>query len=198
MADSISNLQSTTFSITVLVILLALIEITIKKYIIVEEPKKISETTGKNINRWVKGLLAFISLFILFFVLDTTNINTLKWFWLISFLVAMGLHAFMDWMYLKGSKEYMISLIKLAVGLIYIFIRHSKKCWKRHHKDVAAFFLRFNKSLMVDRRKILGLPVILILEHKAGGTKHEKMDLWHRRFDIARLWPERDSTTWRN
>ncbi|RKP53122.1 DUF4181 domain-containing protein [Cohnella endophytica] len=122
MTNSISNIQSTGLPMSLLLILLVLIELTIKKYFLVEELNKISDTDGKNINRWVKGLLAFISLFIFFFVLDTTNINTLKWFWLILFLVAMGQHAFMEWRYLKGSKEYITSLIKLAVGLIYIFI----------------------------------------------------------------------------
>lgn len=106
---------------SLLLILLVLVELIIKKYILVEESNKISDTDGKSINRWVKGLLTFITL-CMFFVLDTTNINTLKWFWLIVFLVAMGQHVFMEWRYLKGSKEYIISLIKLAVGLIYIFI----------------------------------------------------------------------------
>lgn len=121
MTYSISNIQSTSLSISILVILLALIDLTIKKRFVVEE-LKISDTNGKNINRWVQGLLFVISLCVFFFVLDTTNINSLKWFWLILFIVAMGQHAFIEWRYLKGSKEYVISLIKLAVGLIYILI----------------------------------------------------------------------------
>lgn len=121
MTYSISNIQSTSLSISILVILLALIDLTIKKRFVVEE-LKISDTNGKNINRWVQGLLFVISLCVFFFVLDTTNINSLKWFWLILFIVAMGQHAFIEWRYLKGSKEYIISLIKLAVGLIYILI----------------------------------------------------------------------------
>lgn len=121
MTYSITNIQSTSLSISILVILLALIDLTIKKRFVVEE-LKISDTNGKNINRWVQGLLFVISLCIFFFILDTTNINSLKWFWLIVFIVAMGQHAFIEWRYLKGSKEYVISLIKLAVGLIYILI----------------------------------------------------------------------------
>lgn len=122
MKYSISNLQFISLSISLLLILLALIDLTIKKYFIVEELNKVSDTIGKNINRWVKGLLAVISICIFFFILDTTNINSLKWFLLIFFIIAMGQHAFIEWRYLKGSKEYVISLIKLAVGLIYILI----------------------------------------------------------------------------
>lgn len=122
MTYSFTNIQSTSLLISLLVILLALIDLTIKKYFIVEELNKISDTNGKNINRWVKGLLFVISVCVFFFVLDTTNINSLKWYWLIVFIVAMGQHAFIEWRYLKGSKEYVISLIKLAVGLIYILI----------------------------------------------------------------------------
>jgi hypothetical protein len=122
MTYSIANIQSFTVILSFLVILLAVIELIIKKFIFVEESYKISDTDGKTINRWVKGLLGCLSLCILFFVLDTTNIDAIKWFWFITFIVAMGQHAFMEWRYLKNSKEYMISLIKLAVGVIYIFI----------------------------------------------------------------------------
>jgi hypothetical protein len=112
-----------TFSIGLLLILLVLADITLKKNFLAGRSKKISDTIGKNINRWVKGLVALIAIWIYFFVLDdATDHNTIKWFWLILFLVAMGFQAFMEWRYLKGSKEYLISLILVAFGLIYICI----------------------------------------------------------------------------
>lgn len=57
MTYSISNIQSTSLSMSLLVILLALIDLTIKKYFIVVDLNKISDTIGKNINRWVKEYL---------------------------------------------------------------------------------------------------------------------------------------------
>ncbi|REE78548.1 uncharacterized protein DUF4181 [Paenibacillus taihuensis] len=122
MTYSIPNIQSTVLSMSLLLLLLIILELIVKKYLLVKEPNKISDTNGKSVNRWVKGLLAIISFIVFFFVLDTTNINALKWFWLALFIVSMGQHTFMEWRYLKGSKEYIISLLKLAVGLIYILI----------------------------------------------------------------------------
>jgi hypothetical protein len=110
------------FAFSLLLILLVLINIILRKYILAEGSEKISDTNGKNVNRWVKGLLVLIAICIYFFVLDTTDYSTIKWFWLIFFSVAIGFQAFMEWKYLKDSKEYIISLIILAVGLIYICV----------------------------------------------------------------------------
>ncbi|RED52986.1 DUF4181 domain-containing protein [Cohnella lupini] len=107
---------------SLLLIFLVLINMILKKYIVPGESQSISDTNGKNINRWVKGFLALIAICIYFFALKTTDYNATKWFWLIVFLVAIGFQAFMEWKYLKDSKEYIISLILLALGLIYICI----------------------------------------------------------------------------
>ncbi|NBD25403.1 DUF4181 domain-containing protein [Paenibacillus glycinis] len=122
MTFSVSNIQSLTLPLALLLMLLALTQLAVKKFILPEESNKISDTPGKNINRLVKGLLVIVTLFVFFFVLDTSNINALKWFWLLVFSVAAGQQAFMEWRYLIGSKEYMVSLVQFAVGFIYMVI----------------------------------------------------------------------------
>lgn len=104
-----------------LALVLVLIQMALKKFICTKEPRKISETPGKHIYMWGIGLLCLTALFTYFFVLDTTNQNTVSWFWLILFSASMGFHSFMEWRYLKGSKEYIVTLILFAIGFpIYI------------------------------------------------------------------------------
>ncbi|WP_434481737.1 DUF4181 domain-containing protein [Paenibacillus glycanilyticus] len=55
------------------------------------------------------------------FVLDITN-DYMKWFWLSFFVAAKGFHAILEWKYLKGSRQYLISLILLAVGIVYFYL----------------------------------------------------------------------------
>ena len=114
--------RSALILISLLGILLSLLQWALKQYILAGESGKISVTPGKNIDRWVKGLLAIIALSIYFFVLDSTDYSLVKWFWLILFLLVKGFDVFMERWYLKGSKDYIVSLIILLIGLMYIWI----------------------------------------------------------------------------
>ncbi|WP_084509278.1 DUF4181 domain-containing protein [Paenibacillus assamensis] len=56
------------------------------------------------------------------FVLDVTDEYMMKWFFLIVFVVSAGFHASMEWWYLRGNNQYVISILLLVVGLIYFGI----------------------------------------------------------------------------
>ncbi|MBD8497003.1 DUF4181 domain-containing protein [Paenibacillus arenosi] len=111
-----------TLSISILVLLLAVINIILEKYILKSPSPKISDTTGKNINRWGKGCLAVLAICFYLFVLDMTDEYMMKWFFLIAFVVSAVFHAIVEWWYLRGSKQYFISILLLMVGLVYFRI----------------------------------------------------------------------------
>lgn len=84
--------------------------------------EKISDTDGWRMYWWIKGSLVVIALCCYFFVLDLTDYILLKRFLFVTFILALGFDAFMDWKYMKGSKEYLISLLLLAVGIIFFCV----------------------------------------------------------------------------
>ncbi|GIP22888.1 DUF4181 domain-containing protein [Paenibacillus sp. J22TS3] len=47
--------------------------------------------------------------------------NTLKWFFILFITIAYGFRSFIDWKYLRDSKEYMVSLIVLILGVTLFF-----------------------------------------------------------------------------
>ncbi|MCR8845390.1 hypothetical protein NQ117_17040 [Paenibacillus sp. SC116] len=109
-------------SISILVLMLAVIGIILEKYILKNPSPKISDTNGKNINRWGKGCILFFLIYLYFFVLDTTEEDTMKWFFLIVFVVGAVFHISMEWWYLKGTNQFVISIFLLVIGLIYFRI----------------------------------------------------------------------------
>ena len=85
--------------------------------------EKISETSGKNIDRWGRGLILLTFLCTLPFAVEEDR-NVIKWYWICFLIVSMGFQSFMEWKYLKNSKEYVITVITLtylllAIGIMY-------------------------------------------------------------------------------
>ncbi|MEC2074533.1 DUF4181 domain-containing protein [Metabacillus fastidiosus] len=102
----------------ILFILFILIEKLLRKWLRVEK-KKISETSGKNVDRWGRGIILLIFLCSLPF-LNIEDTNVIKWYWISYLTLLVGFQSFIQWKYLKNSKEYVISLICLMIGLIII------------------------------------------------------------------------------
>ncbi|MDM5219672.1 DUF4181 domain-containing protein [Peribacillus sp. NJ11] len=105
----------------ILIIFSLFIDKFLRKWLGVEK-KKISETSGKNIDRWGRGIILFIFLCILPFAVEDRNV--IKWYWICFLIVSMGFQLFMEWKYLKNSKEYVITVITLtylllALGIMY-------------------------------------------------------------------------------
>lgn len=104
----------------ILIILVFFLDEIINKLLHVEK-KKISETTGKKLNRWGRGIILFIFLFTLPFVIFGDSTNFIKWYWIIYLTVLMGFQAFLEWKYLKNSKQYVTTIIFMILTAIIIF-----------------------------------------------------------------------------
>lgn len=105
------------FLIVALVIFL--VETTITKIFGIEM-KSISETSGKYIERWGKGIITVIFLSILPFVISK-DINTMKWFWILLNVVSIGFQSILEWKFLRDSKQYISSLTYLIITVIIFY-----------------------------------------------------------------------------
>jgi hypothetical protein len=80
--------------------------------------KKISETSGKKIDLW--GRRIFLCVFLCsipFFVWA----DVLKWYSIFYLTILLGFESFLEWKYLKNSKQYITTVIILIYGLIFIY-----------------------------------------------------------------------------
>lgn len=105
--------------IMVLVILWLLLEKILNKLLGIET-KKISETSGKNIDRWGRGIILVIFLCTLPFVI-TQDTNVMKWYWIITLITLLGFQSILEWKYLKDSKQYVITLVFLILSVIIMY-----------------------------------------------------------------------------
>ncbi|MGE8077681.1 DUF4181 domain-containing protein [Peribacillus loiseleuriae] len=105
--------------IIVLIILAFLLEKIINKLLRVEK-KKISETSGKNVDRWGRGIILVIFLCTLPFVI-TKDTNVMKWYWIFYFILLVGFQSILEWKYLKNSKQYVTTLIFLMLSVIIMY-----------------------------------------------------------------------------
>lgn len=108
-------------SVPILVLVVSITNMIAGKLILGEDRKKIYETSGKYIYLWGTIILLTIGFGCLFF-LDISDLNVMKWLWLCFSILTVGFYTFLEWMFLKESKEYIVSLIVLTVGLIYTLI----------------------------------------------------------------------------
>ena len=107
------------FFIILVILMVLLMEKVIFKLFGVEK-KRISETSGKNIDRWGRSVILIIFLCALPFVV-AKDINVMKWYWILYFILSLGFQSVMEWTYLKNSKQYVTTLIYLMVSVIIVF-----------------------------------------------------------------------------
>lgn len=85
------------------------------------EKKKISETSGKRIDRWGRGIILLIFLFTLPFVIFGDSTNIIKWYWIVYITLLMGFQAFLEWKYLENSKQYVTTIIFIILSVIIMY-----------------------------------------------------------------------------
>ena len=102
----------------ILLIVVLILERLVNKLLGVEK-KKISETSGKNIDRWGKGIILVIFLCTLPFYI-TSDKDVMKWFWIIYFVISMGFQSILEWKYLN-SKQYVSTLIFLLLTIMVFY-----------------------------------------------------------------------------
>lgn len=105
-----------------LVLIVSIANAILSKLILGNNRRKVSETEGKYIQIGGLIVIAIIGLCSIFFIFDILEANTMRWFWLFFLILAVGFHAIMEWTFLRESKEYVVSLMVLMIGLIYIFM----------------------------------------------------------------------------
>lgn len=104
----------------IIIIILALfINKFLTKWLGVERKEKISETAGKNIDRWGRGIILLIFLCTLPYAIE--NSNVIKWYWTCFLIVSIGFQSFMEWKYLKTSKQYVITLTYILLAPVIIY-----------------------------------------------------------------------------
>lgn len=105
--------------IFILFILGIVLEKAINKLLGVEK-KKVSETFGKKVERWGRGIILVLALCTLpFFIMKATS--SMKWFWILYLIVLLGFQSILEWKYLKNSKQYVTTLIFLILGIIMVY-----------------------------------------------------------------------------
>jgi Domain of unknown function (DUF4181) len=106
--------------IIILFILFFLLEKVVNKLLGVKR-QKISETPGKKIDRWGRGIttVILICIAIPYFIINS-NISW-KWYFILLLIFTLGFQAILEWKYIKNSRQYASTLITLIVGLIFMF-----------------------------------------------------------------------------
>ena len=105
--------------IIVLGILMFLVEKIVNKFLGIEK-KRISETSGKNVDRWGKGIILVIFLCALPFVV-AQDTNFIKLTWILYIIVLLGFQSILEWKYLKNSKQYVTTLIFLVLSVTFLY-----------------------------------------------------------------------------
>ena len=108
-------------SAPILVLVVSITHYIVGKIIIGKNRKKLSDTNGFIFQISGAIILLFV-IFISYSFLDIMNPDVMKWFWLCILIIILGFNAFLEWKYLNGTKEYIVTLIALAVGLIFVLI----------------------------------------------------------------------------
>ncbi|MFX3631512.1 MAG: hypothetical protein ACE3L7_33880 [Candidatus Pristimantibacillus sp.] len=101
---------------------LALLSLIIRKWIVGPDREELWGI-GKTVDIWGKIILILMTI-IIFFVIFQGNepeSDVIKWFSMIVMMVSTGFQIFIHWKYLESSKEYIVALIVLVVGVILIY-----------------------------------------------------------------------------
>ena len=91
----------------------------IEKFLGIEKGK-ISETSGRNIDRWGRGIIVVLFLSILWFVIDK-DIDVMKWYLIIYFVVSFGFQSILEWKFLRFTKQYVTTLVFLLISVIIFY-----------------------------------------------------------------------------
>ena len=91
------------------------------KMFIKDRQKNVFQTNGKFlyiIGLMILAVIGFSSLM----YLDLLNIDVMKWYWLGLLVIVMSFHTLMEWIFIKDSKEYVVSFISLLVGVAAVIL----------------------------------------------------------------------------
>ena len=84
------------------------------------QSKSISDTTAKKINLF--GRIIIVLVFIVFLLpmgIDP-NATEFKWYWLALFIAQWGFQGWLEWMYLRETKQHIISIVYLILSVVFV------------------------------------------------------------------------------
>ena len=84
----------------------------------IKKKGKIEDTPGKNIDRWGRGIIIIVFLFLILIFKDS---SAFKWIFGLYWMSLMGFRALLEWKYLKHSKQYISTLIFLMIFIVIFF-----------------------------------------------------------------------------
>ncbi|WP_416143590.1 DUF4181 domain-containing protein [Planococcus koreensis] len=85
------------------------IDFVLRKWLKIEKVN-LSETAGKNINRWGRAIILVVALVLLPFSISG-SLWQMLWFWIIYYTVLSLFEATLQWKYARESKEYLLTMI---------------------------------------------------------------------------------------
>ncbi|GEM_PF-5341123 len=100
-----------------LLLFLAIANIFLGKLLIKGERQRITDTELRTLYLWVYALIIIFYL-VLLYVIDISNPKIHSLYFVLFLISILGFDAFMEWKYLKESKEYLVTLIVLILGLV--------------------------------------------------------------------------------
>lgn len=83
--------------------------------------QKISRTPGKNVDRRGKTIIVIPFLVAIPFVVLSESSAAMKGFWILYMIILIGFQAFLEWKYLKNSKQYITTLVILVFAVVFIY-----------------------------------------------------------------------------
>ena len=106
--------------IIVLLILVLLLEKILNKLLGIKKKERLSETSGKNVDRWGRGIILVIFLCSLPFFIEQ-EASVMKWYYILFWISLLGFESILEWKYLKNSKQYVSTLIFLMLFIIFMY-----------------------------------------------------------------------------
>ena len=91
----------------------------INKLLGIKKKGKIEDTPGRNIDRWGRGIIIIVFLFLFLITKDTSALKSIL---VLYWITLMGFQAFLEWEYLKNSRQYVSTLIFLMIFIVIFYI----------------------------------------------------------------------------
>ncbi len=104
----------------VVTILIVLIEKIINKMLGVQK-QKLSETPGKKIDQWGRGIILVIFLSTVWFVITIDSDKITKLYWMSYLVLIFGFQAIMEFLFIKNSRQYISTTVILILGMILLY-----------------------------------------------------------------------------
>ncbi|WKA54471.1 DUF4181 domain-containing protein [Planococcus shixiaomingii] len=109
--------------VLLLIILLGLLfglEMLLRKWLGVKKTS-LSDTPAKNIDRWGRGIVLVIALCVFYFGMESDLVVLFFWFWVVFLTWQTFFQAFLQWKYIRESKEHLVTLLLYPVGIAALF-----------------------------------------------------------------------------